>query len=204
MYCRACGKSFDTAAIDAPPRIHRPRTLDRLWRIAAIGFAVVTVALLARQRGAVSILPRPVTQTAPVSEDIKLGSIIRQARPAVVTLVVYDQRGKELGFGSGFFTSRTGEILTNHHVLVGASSAKARTSDGVMHPVEVVLADDPKSDLARVLIFADEDTPHLPIAAERPQVGDRVIVMGSPMGLDETVTEGIVSAVPEQRAGQSD
>ncbi|HKN00083.1 MAG TPA: trypsin-like peptidase domain-containing protein [Candidatus Binataceae bacterium] len=162
------------------------------------------MALLVRQYRAPSTSAKPLTPTATVQPNPDLGGLIKQARPAVVTIIVYDGRGRELGFGSGFFISRTGEILTNHHVIEGASSAKARTSDGAMHPVQVILADDPKSDLARLLVFSDQDTPYLPVAADRPQVGDQVVVVGSPMGLDETVTEGIVSAVPEQRAGQSD
>jgi len=121
-----------------------------------------------------------------------------------VTIVVYDRRGRELGFGSGFFTSPNGQILTNHHVVEGAWSAKARTAEGVTYPVQVLLADDRKSDLARLMIFADRNMPYLKISAERPQAGDRVVVLGSPFGLDQTVTEGIVSAIPEQRADQND
>lgn len=139
---------------------------------------------------------------APAAEP--LGALIRRVRPAVVTLEIYDARGKEIGFGSGFFINRNGEILTNHHVIEGASSVKVRTADGATHPVQVVLADDKDADLAKLLAFVDTDAPYLKIAAQRPQVGDSVIVVGSPMGLEETITQGIVSAVPEQRADQSD
>ncbi|MGO9451834.1 MAG: trypsin-like peptidase domain-containing protein [Candidatus Binataceae bacterium] len=204
LYCRACGTAFD--APQASQRTVSPsRIRDRGWRLAAIAFGIIAIALLVRQYRTPSPSPRPVVSAAATAlPNPDLGGLIKQVRPAVVTIIVYDGRGRELGFGSGFFISRTGEILTNHHVIEGAASAKARTSDGAMHPVQVILADDSKSDLARLLVFTDEDTPYLPVAADRPQVGDHVVVVGSPMGLDETVTEGIVSAVPEQRAGQSD
>ncbi len=204
LYCRACGAPFDEPHPIAPLARRSGRTALRVWQLATVAFAAAAFSLLAWQHRGGRPAPKPVAQTPEVRPAPNLGALISDARPAVVTLIVYDRRGRELGFGSGFFVSRSGEILTNHHVIEGAASAKARTSDGSMHPVQVILADDPKSDLARLLVFADQDTPWLPIAANRPQVGDRVVVMGSPMGLDETVTEGIVSAVPEQRAGQSD
>jgi tetratricopeptide (TPR) repeat protein len=169
--------------------------------MVAIGLA--TMAVLTWSHRVQHQAPKLTAQSA-TQPAVDLGTVIKRARPAVVTIVVYDRRGRELGFGSGFFVSPNGEILTNHHVIEGAASAKAHTSDGGMLPVQVVLADNPKSDLARLLTLTDDDTQYLPIATERPQVGDHVVVMGSPLGLDETGTEGIVSAVPEQRAGQSD
>ncbi len=167
-------------------------------------FAALALVLLVRQYRAQRPATPPIAHPSAASTPSDLGALIKRARPAVVTIVVYDRRGRELGFGSGFFVSPRGEILTNHHVIEGASSAKARTADGRMLPVQIVLADDSKSDLARLLVLSDDDSPYLPIAADRPQVGEHVVVMGSPLGLDQTVTEGIVSAVPEQRAGQSD
>jgi tetratricopeptide (TPR) repeat protein len=205
LFCRACGTPFDEpASYRSPAPAQRSRTANRGWKLAAVAFALAVVSLAVWQHRPAKTPAKPVAPTAAAPQGSNLGALIRQARPAVVTIVVYDRRGRELGFGSGFFISRSGEILTNHHVIEGATSAKTRTADGVMHPVQVILADDPKSDLARLLVFTDQETPYLPIATERPQVGDHVVVMGSPMGLDETVTEGIVSAVPEQRAGQSD
>jgi len=203
LYCRACGASYDEAA-SASPLPAPSRIAILAWRAAAVAFGAAAIALLLWQHRGEPPVSKPAPPIASVAPAGDLGAVIKRARPAVVTIVVYNQRGRELGFGSGFFVSRTGEILTNHHVIEGAASAKVHTIDGKVLPVEVILADDPKSDLARLLVFSDEDTPYLPVAAERPQVGDRVMVMGSPLGLDETVTDGIVSAVPEQRAGQTD
>jgi Trypsin-like peptidase domain/TPR repeat len=204
LYCRGCGASFDEAGSTLSRVASRARTGGRGWTWAAIAFGIAAVALLAVQHRAQRPSVKATVTPAAVEPTANLGALIKQARPAVVTIIVYDRRGHELGFGSGFFVSSTGAILTNHHVIEGATSAKVRTLDGQMLPVQVILADDVKSDLARLLVLDEEDTPYLPVATERPQVGDHVMVMGSPMGLDETVTEGIVSAVPEERAGQSD
>ena len=170
----------------------------------AIAGTLATALIMTRiaRRPASEKIVAAAAVTAPSAEP--LGALIKRVRPAVVTLEIYDARGKEIGFGSGFFINRNGEILTNHHVIEGAASVKARTADGARHPVQVVLADDKDADLAKLLAFVDADAPYLKIAAQRPQVGDSVIVVGSPMGLEETITQGIVSAVPEQRDDQSD
>jgi len=204
LYCRACGASFDETGFSPSPNQSRARGGGRGWTWAAIGLAIAALTLLAWQHHAQRQSVKATVTPPAVEPTANLGALIKQARPAVVTIIVYDRRGHELGFGSGFFVSSNGEMLTNHHVIEGATSAKVRTLDGQLFPVQVILADDAKSDLARLLVLDEEETPYLRVATERPQVGDHVMVMGSPMGLDETVTEGIVSAVPEQRAGQSD
>jgi len=72
-------------------------------------------------------------------------------------------------------------------------------SDGKTLRVAAVLADDPDSDLTKIIAIVDDDTPFLPLAHQRAEVGQRIVVVGSPMGLEETVSEGIVSAIPEER-----
>ena len=204
-FCRACGAEIDSAQSGAREhsRIRRLRA-PALVVAGAIAGTLATAFIMTRiaRRPALEKIADAAAVTAPRSEP--LGALIKRVRPAVVTLEIYDARGKEIGFGSGFFINRNGEILTNHHVIEGAASVKARTADGATHPVQVVLADDKDADLAKLLAFVDADAPYLKIAAQRPQVGDSVIVVGSPMGLEETITQGIVSAVPEQRDDQSD
>jgi hypothetical protein len=214
FYCRECGAALDVVR-DAegreipPPAGVRPasppmpRPAQRFWMAAAL----VSAALLV-----LSLLPRAIyrTQAPPAAhptvaaQPLDLTSLIQRVRPAVVTVIVYDHRGKELGFGSGFFVSRGGELLTNHHVIEGASSARIRTFDGRTWPLRVILADDKDSDLARLVAFMSGPVPFLAMARKTPRVGNRVLVIGSPMGLDETVTDGIVSAVPAEREGKSD
>jgi len=208
-FCRACGAQIDSAPGRAREYPGAGRRRATALLIAGVITGTVVTALvmtrIARRPGSKE-RPQELAAAAPVAAPAAepLGALIKRVRPAVVTLEIYDARGKEIGFGSGFFINRNGEILTNHHVIEGASSVKARTADGATHPVQVVLADDKDADLAKLLAFVDRDAPYLKIAAQRPQVGDSVIVVGSPMGLEETITQGIVSAVPEQRDDQSD
>lgn len=124
---------------------------------------------------------------------------MKRVRPAVVTIITYNSGGKPIGQGSGFFTSKNGEILTNHHVLKGASSATVKMNDGSTEHIAAVLADDPEADLAKVIVILDDDAPFLPLAHQRAEAGQRIVVIGSPMGLEESVSEGIVSALPEER-----
>jgi Trypsin-like peptidase domain/TPR repeat len=220
FYCRECGAALDVIRdaegreIPPAPGVRPPlrpasssasRPAQRFWMAAAL---VAAAALV------LTLLPHSVYRAAPHAKSTAanpaatkaqdLTSLIQRVRPAVVTVIVYDQRGKELGFGSGFFISRGGELLTNHHVIEGASSARIRTFDGRTWPLRVILADDKGSDLARLVAFMDAPVSFLSMASKAPRVGDRVLVIGSPMGLDETVTDGIVSAVPAEREGKSD
>jgi Flp pilus assembly protein TadD len=213
LYCRECGAALDASG-DAEVHGHAPsaresaRPAERFWMSAAIIAAALLVATLmprAFERNRAPAAEHAVAAASPApTPSLNLTALIRRVRPAVVTVMVYDHRGKELGFGSGFFVSRGGELLTNHHVIEGASSARIRTFDGHTWPLRVILADDKDSDLARLVAFMGEPVPFLAMASQAPQVGDRVLVIGSPMGLDETVTDGIVSAIPSEREGQSD
>lgn len=217
FYCRECGAALDVLRdaegreIPPTPGVRPParhgagaqRPAWRFWMAAALAAAaLLMLSLLPRAEYHPATVAPAASPTA--THTLNLTELIEQVRPAVVTVIVYDRRGKELGFGSGFFVSSGGELLTNHHVIEGASSARIRTFDGRTYPLRVILADDADSDLARLVAFMDGPVPYLKMARNPPQVGDRVLVVGSPMGLYETVTDGIVSAVPAEREGQSD
>lgn len=97
------------------------------------------------------------------------------------------------GLGSGFIISSDGLIVTNNHVIDGATSVTVRFGDGSEHDATVV-GTDPLTDIA----LLDIEGSDLPIVAfgssEAMRVGDEVIAMGNPFGLGGTVTTGIVSA----------
>ncbi|MBN7798177.1 DegQ family serine endoprotease [Parahaliea mediterranea] len=100
---------------------------------------------------------------------------------------------RSMGMGSGFILSRDGYIVTNNHVVEGASSVLVRLIDRREYNAEVV-GTDPRSDLALLRIDA-EDLPVLELAGdEELKVGEWVLAIGSPFGLDYSVTAGIVSA----------
>jgi len=101
---------------------------------------------------------------------------------------------KERSLGSGFIISGDGYILTNDHVVDGADEIKVRLSDGRTFTA-TVKGLDPKLDLALLKIEAGD---HLPVArlgdSGALQVGEWVMAIGNPFGLEQTVTVGIVSA----------
>jgi len=98
------------------------------------------------------------------------------------------------GFGSGFLVDAKGVILTNFHVVDGASQVTVHLSDGRKF-VSKDVKSDPKTDLAIVRIEAPGPLPFLELGdSDAMEIGDRVLAVGAPFGLTGTVTHGIISA----------
>ena len=137
------------------------------------------------------------------TESIDLKALAKKARPAVMLLAVFDANGKEIATGTGFLVSSDGKLITNHHVIENAASAVAKAENGGMFPVEGVLADDPKNDLV-LLKLKGKDLPFLTLGnSDKIEVGTRIAVIGSPLGLEGTLSEGIISAVRNLFGDQS-
>jgi len=131
------------------------------------------------------------------TETIDLKALAKKARPAVMLLVVSDAAGQEIATGTGFLVSSDGKLITNHHVIEKAASAVAKAENGGLFPVEGVLASDPKNDLV-LLKLSGKDLPFLTLgSSDKIEVGTRIAIIGSPLGLEGTLSEGIVSAVRE-------
>ncbi|MTI81429.1 MAG: PDZ domain-containing protein [Firmicutes bacterium] len=105
------------------------------------------------------------------------------------------QQRQQTGLGSGFITSKDGYILTNEHVIGGAEEIYVRIK-GKEEPIPAkVVGADFDLDLAVLKINASEDLPTLEMgSSENIKVGNWVIAIGSPYGLEETVTVGVISA----------
>ena len=105
---------------------------------------------------------------------------------------------RQRGLGSGFIIDRDGTILTNYHVVDGAEKVVVTLSDGNSFDAKV-LGRDQKTDIAIVKIDAGHDLPAATMGdSDQLQVGEWVIAIGNPFGLDHTVTSGIVSAKGRQ------
>ena len=101
---------------------------------------------------------------------------------------------KQKGLGSGFIIDREGYILTNNHVVEKASSITVKLPDEKEFEGKVI-GRDPKTDIALIKIDAKYDLPAAVFGdSDTLEVGDWVMAIGSPFGLDQTVTAGIVSA----------
>ncbi len=98
------------------------------------------------------------------------------------------------GFGSGFIADAKGVIMTNFHVVDGASQVVVQLSDGRKFTSKDVKSD-PKTDLAIIRIEAPAALPFLELGdSDAMEIGDRVLAVGAPFGLTGTVTHGIISA----------
>lgn len=134
--------------------------------------------------------------TGPVGAEADLTRLVDKIRPAVATVVVYGVNGQVASIGSGFFIDKRGHLITNYHVLDGSYAAEIRTLDGNTYPIKLVVADDKSIDLVKVLV----DIPRQRVKAielnrNLPVIAEQVLVVGSPMGLEHTVSEGIVSSI---------
>ncbi len=95
--------------------------------------------------------------------------------------------------GSGFIISEDGYLVTNNHVIKGASEVSVKFSDGRELDAKVI-GTDPKTDLALLKIESGDKFTPVKFAADKPRVGDWVVAVGNPFGLGGTVTTGIISA----------
>nr|WP_249420420.1 trypsin-like peptidase domain-containing protein [Rhabdothermincola salaria] len=176
-----------------PPR--RPRRLARAVG-ATLGAGVlvlagVGVAALTEDDAATPVVrnPAPVATVPDVTIDPDvepLAAVAAAVGPSVVQIEPSN------GLGSGV-VYRDGLILTNAHVVGSASTVTVRAADGRALEGRVLGADT-GTDVAVVRVNAD-DLPAVAIAETEPVVGQSAVALGSPFGLDQTVTAGIVSAV---------
>ena len=101
---------------------------------------------------------------------------------------------KQQSLGSGFVIDRAGYIVTNNHVIENADEIKVKLANGKEFNAKVV-GRDPKTDLALIKIDETKDLASLPMGdSDGLKVGTWVVAVGSPFGLEQTVTAGIVSA----------
>ena len=155
--------------------------------------AMVTAHLLPRD-----IVPMAVAQGAPAAVvDAEEQTVIRVARQASPAVVSVSRAG---GSGSGVLIRRDGVILTNAHVVGGVRTVLVGLADGRRLQGRV-MGRDPTLDIAVVDIDIT-DAPVAPLGdSDRLEVGQRAIAIGNPLGLDRTVTTGVVSAINRSPRG---
>ena len=167
--------------------------------------------------------PQPIRPaTTPESAPVSYASAVERAAPAVVNIYTarvvteqirpspieqlfgdtsprYRQR-VERSLGSGVILDPQGHIVTNHHVIATADEVRVMLADGRVADAKIV-GRDPDTDLALLKI----DLPNLPVMpigqSNRLRVGDVVLTIGNPVGLSQTVTQGIVSATGRGQLG---
>ena len=179
---------------------------------ALLGAASVAALTIVFDDSASTAAPPQVTVTnaaaAASSSTETVGDIYKQTGDSVVEITVTSAGqagptggtgGTQQATGSGFVYDTQGHVVTNQHVVDGAQSVSVKFANGRTYSATVVGAD-PSTDLAVIDVNA-------PASVLKPlelgdssavEVGDGVIAIGSPFGLDQTVTTGIVSALHRQ------
>lgn len=138
------------------------------------------------QLGAANASEPPAASNRPADSQ---AGIAEKLQPSVVTVRVTG------AIGSGFVVSRDGYVITNDHVVEGGDDRMSVSfSDGSTSPASLV-GRDPESDIAVIKVSKKNLTPVALGNSDQAAVGDHVLAFGSPLGLTNTVTEGIVSAL---------
>jgi tetratricopeptide (TPR) repeat protein len=134
----------------------------------------------------------------PAAADSALTRLVKKIQPAVVTVIVYDAERHIAGIGTGFFISPQGHLITNFHVLAGKYAADVRTSQGKSYRVKTVLAENKAADIVKLEVdIPQNEAAWISVSDRPPEIAERIVVVGSPMGLEQTVSEGIISSVRE-------
>ncbi len=151
------------------------------------------------------------SQPASSSSSLSVHSIYERTHKGVVEISVSEQASSPFGGtrtqqaqGSGFVSDSAGHIVTNQHVVSGAQSIKVKLWNGQTYGATVVGADS-STDLAVLKVNAPSSVlfPLSLADSSGVQVGDNVVAIGSPFGLEQTVTAGIVSALHRQMTSPS-
>jgi len=186
-----------------PPTPPAPPRRPGAWRAVAI--SSLAVALLAggyvvndvvegRQATAPTAAPTTLARTAGPTPTVAgdatepVAAVAEAVAPAVVLISTGN------GLGSGVIYDASGLVLTNAHVVDAARRVQVGLADGRTVEGEVLGAD-PATDIAVVQLADAGDLPVARLAADEPRVGQLAVALGSPFGLEQTVTAGIVSAV---------
>jgi S1-C subfamily serine protease len=189
--------------------------LRRLWTIGLIGALLIVLwqlmPVLQQQLAPQTGGTRVVTARGDLAEDEKATiALFEKARDSVVFIstaeLVADLWTRNVfevprGTGSGFIWDDAGHVVTNYHVIAGASQARVRLADGRDYKAALVGAS-PAHDIAVLKIGIDfRRPPPVPIGTSADlRIGQKVFAIGNPFGLDWTLTTGIVSA-PDRSLG---
>ena len=121
--------------------------------------------------------------------------------PAVFYVEVYDKSGRAFASGSGFFLQENGIAVTNYHVIEDAVTAKITTNDGKTFDISGVRAWSKEEDWAIVQVNGSGFPALTP--ATQVNTGEKVFAIGSPLGLQNTISEGLVSTASREVDGMS-
>ena len=202
-------------------RLRTPQALLAFLGMSAASGAAIAFGCAGAAEAAGEKLWREGTGAPVVGGDFdprrSLAPLVKELSPAVVNIRAYGKRPKleldgvdprmlpffefgpmdpqpQQGIGSGFVLTADGLVVTNHHVVDGADKLEVKLHDGRMYAAKV-LGTDPYTDLAVIQLEGAKNLKTATLGSSSTlSVGDWVMAIGSPMGLEQTATAGIVSA----------
>lgn len=150
--------------------------------------------------GGTSVVPDSVIDglntlpSIPIDTQLSPTEISQQVSPSVVYIEVFDQYNNKFSSGSGLILESNGKILTNYHVVKGGANCKVQLSDGRIFQLDEIYYKDENRD---IFIFGVEAT-NLPTVkigdSNLINVGDKIYTIGSPRGLENTLSDGLISS----------
>jgi hypothetical protein len=202
----------NSTATGKPPQPKSNRSIFIVFGIAVALLVVVLVVVLTHSK---SSQPQATTSTAAVNQSpvhndrasplppalppppqkLTTAQIAAKATPSVVVIENFNESGEKAGQGSGYIFSGDGIIITNYHVIRGAKSLNIRLPGQEPYRVDSVLGYQIDHDVAALQVSGGSLPALTTDTLDEPKVGDKVVAIGAPLGLESTVSEGIVSAV---------
>src|SRR3954462_9186106 len=178
----------------------RKRTIATISASLLVGMGGGVGASLAVDQGTSTarVLETPSATVAPAADTtgaLSVNGVYRRARQGAGAIQVTTSGGR--AEGSGFVIDSRGDIVTNNHVVDGSTSLAVRFADGT-HATASVVGTDPSSDLAVIRVSGVDSSALHPLTlgdSSKVEVGNGVVAIGSPYGLEGTVTVGVVSAL---------
>jgi S1-C subfamily serine protease len=175
-----------------PRRLHRAAPLSAVGLVILAGCSTTTSTTSKAVSGPHGVAtPSPVPTVGPgaaLTLQNNFVKVVNTVTPSVV------QISTDRGLGSGIVFDNQGDIVTNNHVVEGATTFKVTYSDGKTHPGTLVGQFAP-DDLAVIHVSGTTPPPATFADSSKLVVGDIVLAVGNPLGLQSSVSEGIVSAV---------
>ena len=208
--------SGGTSATGAPT-VAATATLTRAGTVVAPATANTNTALAVATASVTGGASTSAGQSAVAGQGLSVPEINRRARPAIVQITNNQRRTSNTGVtqssvqvptgvGTGFIFDKRGYIITNNHVVEGATSLTVATTDDKTYDGKIVGAY-PDGDLAVVQIDCNGDCPTVPLGdSGKLQVGESVVAIGNALALEggPTVTTGVVSALGRTQQEPSD
>jgi len=205
-------------------RARNPAYMRSMIRHAFLACLLATAPAAAQEIDLAGAADDRVIPESRTEIQMSFAPVVREARPAVVNVfsrrvaqnrspfandplfsrMFRSQPREQNSLGSGVIVDPSGVIVTNNHVVAGATELRVVLSDRREFSAEILLTDE-ATDLAVLRVETDEPLPVLPFDMSGDvEVGDLVLAIGNPFGVGQTVTSGIVSALARTDVGQTD